>query len=235
MIPRPPLSGISPPLGWVARYTVEEEPDGMWVALLAVWALMQYDEGNTWVAGIEPTGAGDDGQGACCRTRPARAGRAPRLSLTSPATTAASCWHRIHRPQACLRSCLIAASPAPHAGIGTLLPVAHPSDLEARLAALEARVEEVAADAAAARHLAAARDRDLADLGVKVDANRAAVNALGVQTAGRFDRLEQRVDRLEEKVDGGFTEMRGKLDQAAAGQQQIVDLLTGLISGQGDQ
>ena len=114
-------------------------------------------------------------------------------------------------------------------------PVAHPSDLEARLAALEARVEEVAADAAAARHLAAARDRDLADLGVKVDANRAAVNALGVQTAGRFDRLEQRVDRLEEKVDGGFTEMRGKLDQAAAGQQQIVDLLTGLISGQGDQ
>jgi hypothetical protein len=113
--------------------------------------------------------------------------------------------------------------------------VAHPSDLEARLAALEARVEEVAADAAAARHLAAARDRDLADLGVKVDANRAAVNALGVQTAGRFDRLEQRVDRLEEKVDGGFTEMRGKLDQAAAGQQQIVDLLTGLISGQGDQ
>lgn len=29
--------------------------------------------------------------------------------------------------------------------------------------------------------------------------------------------------------------MRGKLDQAAAGQQQIVELLTGLISGQGDQ
>jgi hypothetical protein len=29
--------------------------------------------------------------------------------------------------------------------------VSHPSDLEARLAALEARVEEVAADAAAAR------------------------------------------------------------------------------------
>ncbi len=111
--------------------------------------------------------------------------------------------------------------------------MAHPSDLEARLAALEARVEEVAADAAAARHLAAVRD--LADLGVKVDANRTAINALGVQTAGRFDRLEQRVDRLEEKVDGGFTEMRGKLDQAAAGQQQIVDLLTGLISGQGDQ
>ena len=89
-------------------------------------------------------------------------------------------------------------------------------------------MEEVAADAAAARHLAAARDRDLADLGVKVDANRAAINALGVQTAGRFDQLES-------EVRTGFAEMRGKLDQTAAGQQQIVDLLTGLISGQGDQ
>jgi len=52
--------------------------------------------------------------------------------------------------------------------------VAHPSDLRARVAALETRLEEVAPVAAAARHLAAARDRDLADLGVKVDANRQA-------------------------------------------------------------
>jgi len=87
-------------------------------------------------------------------------------------------------------------------------------------------MEEVAADAAAARHLAAARDRDLADLGIKVDANRSAINALGVQTAARFDRVDERVDRLEAKVDAGFTEMRGKLDQTAAGMQQIVDLLT---------
>jgi hypothetical protein len=127
--------------------------------------------------------------------------------------------------------------------------VAHPSDLEARVAALEAQPEEVASDAAAARHLAAARDRDLADFGVKVDANRKAINALGEQTAGRFNRLEQRMDNLEQKVDNleqkvdtgfqkvntGFTEMRGKLDQAAAGQQQIVDLLNMLIASQDDQ
>jgi hypothetical protein len=106
--------------------------------------------------------------------------------------------------------------------------VSNPSDVEARLSALEARMEEVAADAAAARHLAAARDRDLADLGIKVDANRSAINALGVQTAARFD-------RLEDEMRSGFTEMRGKLDQSAAGQQQIVELLTGLIAGQGDQ
>jgi hypothetical protein len=106
--------------------------------------------------------------------------------------------------------------------------VAQPSDLEARVAALEARLEEVASDAAAARHLAAARDRDLADLGVKVDANRKEINALGLQTAARFDRLEQKVDK-------GFTEMRGKFDQTAAGQERIVELLNALITDQGEQ
>ena len=117
---------------------------------------------------------------------------------------------------------------APRTQVGTLLPVANPSDLETRLAAREARVEEVAADAAAARHLAAARDRDLTDLGVKVDANRSAVNALGQQTAGRFDRLEH-------EMRTGFAGMRGKLDQTAAGQQQIVDLLITFISEQDGQ
>ena len=101
-----------------------------------------------------------------------------------------------------------------------------PANFEARLAAVEARWGEVAADAAAARHLAAAHDRDLADVTVKVEAVRAAVNGLGVQTAARFDRLEQRVDNLENTVDAGFGEMRAKFDQTTAGMQQIVDLLT---------
>ena len=96
--------------------------------------------------------------------------------------------------------------------------MSRPSDLEARLAAPEARV-----DATAARHLAAARDRDLADLGVKVDANRSAINALGEQTAARFA-------RLEEQVDTGFAEVRGKLDQTAAGMEQIVGLLNTLTT-----
>ena len=115
-----------------------------------------------------------------------------------------------------------------------------PDELEARVSALEIRIEEVAADAAAARHLAAARDRDMADLTIKVDAHRTAINALGVQTAARFDRLEgrmdgfdqrmdrldQRMDRLESTVDKGFAEMRAKFDRTAAGMQLIVDLLT---------
>jgi hypothetical protein len=107
--------------------------------------------------------------------------------------------------------------------------MAQPPDFEARLAALEVRVEEVAADAAAARNLAAARDRDLADLGLKVDANRSVINAVGEQTASRFDRLEEKFGRLEQKVDTGFAEMRGSLDQAAAGQRQIAQLLTTLV------
>lgn len=61
--------------------------------------------------------------------------------------------------------------------------MSQPSAFEARLTALETRPEAVAADATSARHLAAARDRDLA---VKVDANRSAINALGEQTAARF-------------------------------------------------
>ncbi|OJY46370.1 hypothetical protein [Pseudonocardia sp. 73-21] len=111
--------------------------------------------------------------------------------------------------------------------------MSNPSDVEARLSALEARIEEVAADAAAARHLAAARDRDLADLGVKVDANRSAINALGVQTAAGVAETRAALTELRtemrakfDQVDNGFTEMRGRFDQTAAGMAQIVELLT---------
>jgi len=135
--------------------------------------------------------------------------------------------------------------------------VPDPADTERRLTALEARVDDVAAearaarqDAIAARHLAAAHDRDLADLGVKVDANRRAINALGVQTAARFDRIDERFEQIDvrfEQIDErfnrleaamhagfaetgrGFAEMRGRLDGAAAGYQHIVELLTTLL------
>jgi tetrahydromethanopterin S-methyltransferase subunit G len=116
-----------------------------------------------------------------------------------------------------------------------------PADLRTRVSALERRIEEVAADASAARHLAAANDRDYADVAIKVDANRSAINALGVQTAARFDQLDRRfeqVDRrfeqLERKLDQGFAEVRSRLDQTAAGQHRIVELLTGLIEGGDD-
>jgi BMFP domain-containing protein YqiC len=121
-----------------------------------------------------------------------------------------------------------------------------PDDIEARVAALEARMGQVAADAqfarqdaAAARHLAAARDRDTADLAVKVDANRSAINALGEQTRERFDAVDHRIDALERKVDdgfrgmdeefrkvdNGFLEMRSEFDMTAAGLERIATLI----------
>ena len=84
-------------------------------------------------------------------------------------------------------------------------------------------MEEVAADAAAARHPVAARDRDLAGVGVKVDANRSAINALGVQPPPGSRRPARGSRRCAAS------------SQAAAGQQHIVELLTTLISGQGEQ
>ena len=112
--------------------------------------------------------------------------------------------------------------------------VTNPAEFDARLSAVESRMEQIAADAAAAvsdaaaaRHLAAARDRDLADLTIKVDANRQAINALGVQTASRFDHLEQRMDAGFAEMRTGFAEMRAKFDQTSAGMAQIVELLTG--------
>jgi outer membrane murein-binding lipoprotein Lpp len=102
-------------------------------------------------------------------------------------------------------------------------------DHETRIARLEVRMEEVAADAAAARHLAAANDRDYADLTVKVDAHRRAINALGEQTRARFDRLETRVDGLEAEMRAGHDELRAVMrhgfDQTAAGFARIAALI----------
>jgi uncharacterized protein (DUF3084 family) len=119
-------------------------------------------------------------------------------------------------------------------------------DHETRISRLEVRMEEVAADASAARHLAAARDRDLADLTVKVDANRKAINALGEQTRARFDQVDARFDQVDARfdrletemragftymhakfaeMDRGFAEMRHGFDQSAAGFARIAELI----------
>lgn len=123
-----------------------------------------------------------------------------------------------------------------------------PSNLEQRVRALETRVEHVAEDATAARILAVAHDRDRAELPTKVEAIRVALNGLSVQTAARirevdrgfaamnrrFEQVDRRFDALETEMRDGFTGMRGRLDFAAAGQQQIVGLLTTLIDREDD-
>jgi hypothetical protein len=103
-------------------------------------------------------------------------------------------------------------------------------DLEARVAALEARVGQLddrvrrsEHDAAAARVLAGGSDRDVTEMTEEIrgfrDQNTRVLNA-----------MREDLTDLRSQVGDGFTEMRGKLDAAAVGQQQIVGLLNTLLS-----
>lgn len=113
--------------------------------------------------------------------------------------------------------------------------MAEPDDLETRVGALETQVRELAErvrhseqDAAAARVLAGETDRDVNEIRGEIrDARQA--------TTSSFNAMREDLTDLRQHVDNGFTEMRGKLDAAAAGQQQIVDLLTTLIGRQDNQ
>jgi hypothetical protein len=107
--------------------------------------------------------------------------------------------------------------------------MAQPPDLEARVAALEARVSELDGrvrrseqDAAAARVLAGGADRDVTEM-------TAEIRGFREQNTRVLNAMREDLTDVRSRVDNGFTEMRGKLDAAAAGQQQIVSLLSTLI------
>lgn len=116
-------------------------------------------------------------------------------------------------------------------------------DLEPRVEALENQVRDLTAkvqvtqqDAAAARVLAGAADRDVSEIRGELrdfrNATTANFNAMRqdfVDLRQDFADLREHVDRKFEQVDQGFMEMRGRFDAAAAGQQRIVDLLTTIM------
>ncbi|GFM19173.1 MULTISPECIES: hypothetical protein [Mycobacteriaceae] len=116
-------------------------------------------------------------------------------------------------------------------------------DLEPRVEALENQVRDLTAkvqvtqqDAAAARVLAGAADRDVSEIRGELrdfrNATTASFNALRqdfVDLRQDFADLREHVDRRFEQVDQGFMEMRGRFDAAAAGQQRIVDMLTTIM------
>ena len=117
-----------------------------------------------------------------------------------------------------------------------------PPDLEPRVAALETevsdlrdRVRRTEQDAAAARVLAGGADRDVTEMRAEIrdfrEQNTRVLNAM------REDLIDLRGEMgdLRSHVDAGFIEIRGRLDAAAAGQQQIVGMLTTLISQSEDQ
>ena len=83
-------------------------------------------------------------------------------------------------------------------------------------------------DAAAARHLAAANDRDVAEVRSEISEFRQAAIA-------SFNAMRSDLADLRTEMRTGFTEVRGQLDGAAAGLEQITGLLNTLIAQQGDQ
>ncbi|MGB0437611.1 MAG: hypothetical protein ACPGVY_15435 [Mycobacterium sp.] len=120
-------------------------------------------------------------------------------------------------------------------------------DLEPRVAALEdqvrdlnGRVQANQQDAAAARVLAGAADRDVGEIGGELrDFRRAATasfNAMRqdfVDLREDFVDLREHVDRGFQQVDRGFAEMRGRFDGTEAGLQQIADRLQVVINDRG--
>lgn len=102
-------------------------------------------------------------------------------------------------------------------------------ELEERVSALEKEVRDLSGrvrgteqDAAAARVLAGGADRDVSEI-------RTEIRDLRQAGIGSFNAMREDIVDLRGHVDRGFGEVRGKLDAAAAGQQQIVGLIQTLI------
>lgn len=115
-------------------------------------------------------------------------------------------------------------------------------DLEPRVSSLEHQVRDLSRrigasehDAAAARVLAGAADRDVGEIRGEIRDFRRATTAGFNALRQDFVDLRQDFVDLRGHVDRGFTEMRGKLDAAAAGQQKIVDLLRALSGREGPE
>lgn len=119
----------------------------------------------------------------------------------------------------------------------------HPGDLEARVDALESRVDEltgqlehVRQDAVAARVLAGGADRDVEQVRGEMrdfrQATIASFNAMRddlVDLRSRVDDGFSRVDDGFSRVNDGFAEIRGRLDMTAVGLAHITELLNGLV------
>ncbi|MCV7046848.1 hypothetical protein H7J08_19575 [Mycobacterium frederiksbergense] len=103
------------------------------------------------------------------------------------------------------------------------------SALEEQVRDLKGRVGSTERDAAAARVLAGGADRDVSEITTEIrEFKQATVASFN---ATREDLLDLRgyVDGRFDQIDRGFAEMRGRFDAAAAGQQQIVELIQTVI------
>jgi chromosome segregation ATPase len=104
--------------------------------------------------------------------------------------------------------------------------------LETQVRDLNDRVRRSEQDATAARVLAGGADRDVTEIRTEIRDFRQATTASFNAMREDFTDLRADFTDLREQVHTGFAEMRGKFDATAAGQQQIVDLLTALAAQQ---
>src|SRR5690349_11632153 len=104
--------------------------------------------------------------------------------------------------------------------------MSQPPSLEARVAALEARVDDLAGetqaardDAAAARHLAAANDRDVAEIAAELrDFRQATITGFNAMRSDFTDlqaELRSGLADVRAEMGAGFAEVRGRLDGTA--------------------
>lgn len=111
---------------------------------------------------------------------------------------------------------------------------------------MSGRVQASEQDAAAARVLAGAADRNVHALGGELREFRsdtaANFKALRASSTASFNAMREdlvdlrnHVDQESTMVDRGFTEIRGRFDAMAAGQRQIVDLLQSIITNPGTE
>lgn len=124
--------------------------------------------------------------------------------------------------------------------------MAQPDELEARVAALETQVKDLAGrvrhteqDAAAARVLAGGADRDVSEIRGEIrDFRQATTSSFNAMREDLTDLQQEMGDLrhemgdLRHEMDDSFIEIRGRLDAAAAGQAQIVAMLDTLIGRQ---
>lgn len=104
--------------------------------------------------------------------------------------------------------------------------------LETTVDQINRRLRATEQDAAAARVLAGAADRDATEIRAEIRDFRQTTTAGFNAMREDFVDLRQDFIDLRQHVDRGFAEMRGKLDATASGQQHIADLIQRLIDGQ---
>lgn len=123
----------------------------------------------------------------------------------------------------------------------------NPDELEPRVAALEVEVASLReavdvsrSDAAAARVLAGAADRDVSELRGQLQAHTSVLNALretqleqGQEIRALRTEMREGFARVDGRIDGLETEMRGGFAKVNLGMTKIVELLT--PGTQGDQ